>query len=388
MSAARPSPSPAPEVPDTVDLSSEKPSRIGKWAKVGLVGAGITTAAAGVLGYAVFHQPNPLDACSSPEIQFEQQVDQTTYNIELDQGKMCVDGPGSSADYSVTFKEGSYRVQTNTFYRDYAVEGGEGLSAPDYEVPHDDDRELVGADESARWPLASSQEQALADAWDQRTEHLGNLTLDSGVVKFPNSQAEPENLLAQRLTVDGHELYTLNDGSGNGLILHSQTPWSEAEAQDAVARIADYRATVPDHLQKDVTSVEFRAEGKPGADWAAATYYDKDQVVFWNGTDNLSERVFVHELGHAVGFDAARETGGPVETVRSWFKDGSGVPEGWEDAMQEDGDSVSTYAHRTEREDFAETWLGYLDARQQGAEKEFAAAFPHRTELLEELLAT
>jgi len=392
VKAARPT-APAPlEAPDQVELS--EPSRLGKWARAGLLAAGITTAAAGVLGYAVIHQPNPLDACGSPEIQFEQQVDQATYDINLDQGKnglarMCVDGPGTR-DYSITFEDGSYRVQTNTFYRDYAVpeNAGTPASEDEYRVPHEHTHDLVPADESARWPLSSAQERAVEEAWSQHTELLGNLTLETGVVNFPNSQAPPEELMVNRLTVDGQPIYTLNDSAGNGLILHSQTPWDDAQAQDAVARVADYRATVPDHLQPEVTSVEFRDGSKPGVPWSAATYYDQDQVVFWNGTDNLSERVFVHELGHAVGFDEGRATRGPWETVRGWFKEGSGVPKGWEDAMREDGDAVSSYSHRSKREDFAETFLAYLDASEHGALKEFAEAFPHRTEILADLLAT
>jgi hypothetical protein len=107
-----------------------------------------------------------------------------------------------------------------------------------------------------------------------------------------------------------------------------------------------------------------------GADGVVSVY--PSTTVHAQSVDELSAAL-LHESGHA-------------ESIGQWgdsAKDKRWAP--WQAAMQSDGLSGSKYAQASADEDFAETWLQYMQVRGTLREYEFSRLMPARFAILKQL---
>ncbi|MCA9792673.1 MAG: hypothetical protein KC910_12790, partial [Candidatus Eremiobacteraeota bacterium] len=144
---------------------------------------------------------------------------------------------------------------------------------------------------------------------------------------------------------------------------------------------------VPDGLRNSVDEISFLKDPDPDGEAAADFRSDGDKVRFYGGLDYINEAVFEHEFGHGVGYETDGQGEGILNDLNPFDGDGSGSPEGWEEAIGADGNRPTDYANTNHKEDFAESWAIYLEAREQGMDalEEFAQAYPHRFDILDEI---
>lgn len=235
-----------------------------------------------------------------------------------------------------------------------------------FEVPHDHDHFTVGTDESERTPaVIAAQEAAILEA------------LETGEpVEFTNTEGDTEEI---RLTQNGgngrdYVSYELETSDGQKVEIRSGLSYNETRV--ALARLTDSFTQVPEHHRDELRTITLEAGPDEDRPEVAARYRwevrglgpfrreTKEEMVFYNGLRNINEAIFDHEFGHAVSKQ---------------------LPDGWEEAMQADGASPSQYANTNGKEDFAEFWAAYVEARQTGPEALAAleAAFPNRFPIAE-----
>jgi len=224
-------------------------------------------------------------------------------------------------------------------------------------VPSETTHGSVRADEAQRTPeFIGPQEQAVLASGGQP-------------VQFPNSNGQTEALQFSR----GADGWSVSDAHNNSILVRGQEGVTEEQLAQATAEIADYWTQQPTHLRGSVSTFEL-ARGHQGADFT-----NVEGGLITMGHRALDEKSFDHEFGHAIGH-AQR----PLTQVG---QTDFGRPPGWDAAMQADGSAPSRYANDTEREDFAESWLAYTEAREAGPERLAALkqAYPNRMALIEQL---
>ena len=250
-----------------------------------------------------------------------------------------------------------------------------GLRDGEFELPHEDHTHVVRQGEDNRTDaLISEQEEAVLDALNQ-----------DGPIEFTNSSGETEQIeLNQVNNTKGDVEFELTGEDGHTIRVTSEL--SAEQTRVALARILDYHTQTPEHLRGEVDRIELHEGGKPGKPNSAADYNsDKDRLRFFNGLKDLNEAVFDHEVGHSVGYGADGIGESNLDRFGNLFIDtsGEGAPQGWSEAIEQDGGSVSDYANTNLKEDFAESWSTYVEARESGELEQFKAAYPHRFEILE-----
>lgn len=161
----------------------------------------------------------------------------------------------------------------------------------------------------------------------------------------------------------------------------------EAEDLTALTNITNYYSEVPDHLRESVETINVQSEP---AEHGAAFYSPGERsLTFGSGLRFLDEHTFNHEFGHGIAFHVADQQDGSVENFLEIFVGelNQGVPDGYIEAAQADAGQVTDYAGTDPRENFAETWLFYVDARQRGEEalQAFAEVYPNQTEFLNQI---
>jgi len=205
-------------------------------------------------------------------------------------------------------------------------------------------------------------------------------------ISFTNANGQTEELTVRQMgNTGGATVYEITGADGHTLRIESELGGSENRV--ALARIADYYTQVPPELRDTVSSFELHR--KPD-ETAAATYFSSnDHVEFYDGLEHLNEEVFNHEYAHGIGFDRDGLGEGVLDQIGQFFtgRDGEGTPGGWDDAVEADGRSISSYGDTARKEDFAESWAAYMEARENGPEalKRFEEAFPARYAILDGL---
>lgn len=245
---------------------------------------------------------------------------------------------------------------------------GTGRRAGDSEgyTPPTEEDGAVPADEAQRSPEErEAQEEAVRNAADQ-----------CGLVEFTNSAGETERMSFVR---DGDD-YLVTDSHGNSFRVHPEEGLTEEELLQGVAAFADHWTQYPPHLRGALERINLH----PGE---MRANYSADDKSFNMGMDDLDEMTFDHEMGHAIGYQAGNQGDNALESIWEDVTGDRGVPEGWTDAMDDDGAAPSEYANRNEREDFGEAWLAYVEARELGPEavEALREQYPNRVAIMEEI---
>ncbi|GMU57746.1 MAG: hypothetical protein AMXMBFR33_68920 [Candidatus Xenobia bacterium] len=211
--------------------------------------------------------------------------------------------------------------------------------------------------------------------------------VDSGQpVEFTNANGETEMVTINQVTdTGGNTVYELTGEDGHTIRIESEL--GATDNRTALARITDYYTQLPPGVRPSVDEIALLSDPKDGV--AADYRRDGDKVRFYDGLEHLNEEVFDHEYGHGVGYEVDGEGEGFFDDVGGLFggQDGQGAPDGWEDAIEQDAANPSDYADTNYKEDFAESWAAYLEAREQGPEalEQLMEAYPARFEILEQI---
>lgn len=200
-------------------------------------------------------------------------------------------------------------------------------------------------------------------------------------VRFRRTGTDGDGTSNYRMTLDGQ---SVNISSESGV----------ADVENSFGELANFHSMTPKHLRGELSRVNFLAGDNPADPYWERTYGIEDfksaatagdhTINFYQGTSNLQEEVFNHEMGHLIG---ARR--GILDSVAAPFNgmDDRVVPVGWQGIARDDGNQVSDYGSKSIQEDFAESWRFYMRARTEGASelREFRLTYPNRAELLERI---
>ena len=255
-----------------------------------------------------------------------------------------------------------------------------GASADEHsatrETPNEEHDHLVLADESERTDeIAEEQTEAVSDGVE-----------DGDEFDFTNSEGQEIQATVER---DDDGNYTVETSQGADFDVNFDGDFTEQEREEAIAEVIDYQSQTPEDFQGSTEEIVFTDE--EDEDGAAASYRDSDRrITFYNGTENLDERVYIHEAAHSVGYEAERRSDSFGDRNFPWRNNKEenerGAPDGWQDAIDTDGTSVSEYANTNWREDFAEFYLAYHEAAEAGPDalEELREQYPERYALVEE----
>lgn len=245
-----------------------------------------------------------------------------------------------------------------------------------HEVPNEEDDQVVGADESER-----TEEIA-----EQQTESVSEGIEDGDEFDFTNSEGEEIRATVER---DDDGNYTVETSQGADFEVNFDGDFTEQEREEAIAEVLDYQSQTPEDFQESTEEVLFTDDEHE--DGAPATYGDSDRrITFYEGTENLDERIYIHEAGHSIGYEAERRSDSFGDSHFPWRNNKEenerGAPDGWQDAIDSDGTSVSEYANTNWREDFAEFYLAYHEAAEAGPDalEQLREQYPERYALVEE----
>lgn len=205
-------------------------------------------------------------------------------------------------------------------------------------------------------------------------------------VQFQNSNGETEELSIRQVDGgSGKTVYELTGEDGHTIRIESEL--GASENRTALARIADYYSQLPPGVRDSNDRIVL---SRNPDDSAAADFRSReDRIRFYDGLAHLNEEVFNHEYGHAIGYDEDGLGENGWHRIGQVFSgsDGEGTPRGWDAAAEADPGSVSGYADGSRKEDFAESWAAYLEARENGPEAlaRLEEAIPSRFAILEQV---
>ena len=236
-----------------------------------------------------------------------------------------------------------------------------------YRVPNEEDDYAVPADEAQR-----SKEEA------RRQELAVGFSIATGrPVPFTNSNGETEKVSVRKSGDD----YVITASDGHELRVHAEEGVSPQELADNLAALTDYYTQVPEHLRDSVDTINLHPAPY------RANYVPGDEPVVNLGLDDIDEMTFDHEFGHAAGAAVGPVGDSWIERVIDEARNVQGVPNGWEEAAAADGTAPSQYSNENPVEDFGESWLAYVEARERGPEAlaAFEAQYPNRAAILEQV---
>jgi hypothetical protein len=285
--------------------------------------------------------------------------------------------PGTAASGLARWDQSSFEPPARDFRRLKAEDTGFGsvgdalgklkpkpAGEDPYRVPNEEEDYSVDADEAQRTPdIARKQEDAV-----QRAIETGKPVL------FINSNGEVERISVRK---DGDD-YLIQGEDGHELRIHAEAGYPEDRLAEDVAALTDYYSQVPEHLRGQADRINLH----PG-DYRAN--YVPDSQTINLGSDDIDEKTFDHEWGHAIGSQTAAQGDSWLERALEKLRGETGTPEGWAEAQKADGSAPSEYSHEAAHEDFAESWLAYVEAREKGPEALAALEqkYPHRYAILE-----
>ena len=203
-------------------------------------------------------------------------------------------------------------------------------------------------------------------------------------ISFTNANGQTESLTVRQVEgANNRAIYEISGEDGHTVRIESEL--GASENRTGLARIADYYTQMPAHLRESVDRIDLQR--KPDDTAGARFTNEDDRITFYSGLGYLDETVFNHEFAHGIGYelDGQRES---ILNELSWglgCGDDHGAPGGWENAVSTDGKALNEYSGKNLREDFAESWSAYMEAREQGDEalKRLAENFPARCRILE-----
>ncbi|MCA9792062.1 MAG: hypothetical protein KC910_09720 [Candidatus Eremiobacteraeota bacterium] len=206
-----------------------------------------------------------------------------------------------------------------------------------------------------------------------------------------NSNGETFEAQIQHVTTgkSGNEIYKVGVGD-HQFWVNSEVG---SDVRGSLLDLANFDSMTPDHLKGELRQVNLKKGSNPSDPQWAVKYGMPDfhsaatagghVINFWDGTSNVNETTFNHEMGHLIG--ARRGFTDSVYDKWNFTEDAGNVPIGWDDRIKKDGQSVSDYGDKAIGEDFAESWAHYMEARIQGtpAMTKFRTEHPNRFELVD-----
>ncbi len=261
-------------------------------------------------------------------------------------------------------------------FRRQLVQARDGNLAAGPAASNRDDYEAVETSNAERTPaVIRQQELQILEA------------VNSGrPVAFTNANGQTEELTVRQLSnTGGRAVYEMTGADGHTLRIESEL--GASENRTALARMADYYTQVPTGMRESAGTFELLRGKDESA--AACFYSSSDRIVFYDGLSNLNEEVFDHEFAHGIGYQNDGLGEGMLDRIGQIFtgSDGEGAPGGWQEAIKNDGNAPSDYARTNHKEDFAESWAAYAEARENGPEalERLEEAYPARFAILEKL---
>lgn len=256
----------------------------------------------------------------------------------------------------------------------------------DYRVPQGHDHGV---------PVSENERNPNLPSNARRAEIVRELTQNGGTRTLRNS--EGENV---RVTISGRgNDYQFRLGQGDPVSVEFPGSFTADQKAEALERLTDYYSQIPEHLRGYSPRVEFhdhpgpeRSDGnRPAANFRTRRF-EENKINFFDGLSHLNEHVFNHEYGHAVGYEVERAQDGAIEGALGWafprFDSERGAPEGWRGAMKADPASMSEYSNKNWKEDFAESFAAYMEAREYGpdvVQASIGSRFPNRARILEQV---
>lgn len=256
----------------------------------------------------------------------------------------------------------------------------------DYQVPHGHQHGVPASENERNMNLPSNARRAAL---------IGELTRNGGTRTVRNSEGR-----SLEVTISGRGTdYKMQLDKGEPVSVEFPRSFSTEQKAEALEKLTDYYSQIPEHLRGFSPKIEFhdhpapkRWNGKrPAATFEAGRIQD-NKINFYDGLNHLTEHIFNHEYGHAVGYEVERAQDGAIEGALGWafpiFDSEAGAPEGWRAAMKADPASMSEYSNKNWKEDFAESFSAYMEAREYGpdvVQSSITARFPNRAKILEQV---
>jgi hypothetical protein len=246
-----------------------------------------------------------------------------------------------------------------------------------YQLPDERRHWGVPTDNSERTPQIQQRQEA-----NVRRALQGGQCMD-----WTNANGQRE-AVSIRATENG--AYQLQGQDGHPVRIQLDPGMSEAERVTALARIADFHTQTPNHLRNALDQIEVSRDQNGGI---LAQQGDRT-MRFFGGLDNLTEHVFDHEFGHAVGRKLNRDAQSrwlAEHPYMAYMPDNnfSATPRGWDEAREKDILAPSQYARQgSSPEDFAEAYAAYREAQEAGpqAMAQLRQQFPERTRYLDTVM--
>lgn len=253
----------------------------------------------------------------------------------------------------------------------------------DYFVPHGDHSHARGSEKERNMTLPSNRE---------RLRLVGEGLKSGETQRVRNSEGQEVDV---RISTLSETDFKLQIDKSKPVRVRFHGSFSEEQKTNGVERLADYYSQIPEHLRgnaktyviTDKSAAEYR--NKPG-NTAAATFTPLTKTIrFYDGLRSVNESIFNHEYGHATGYAIESRQDNIFETVFAGLdRFERGAPEGWKSAMRSDAGPVSKYATKNWREDFAESFTAYQEAREYGSDvvdSSITTRFPARAKILREV---
>ncbi|MEW6279809.1 MAG: hypothetical protein AB1758_14370 [Candidatus Eremiobacterota bacterium] len=253
----------------------------------------------------------------------------------------------------------------------------------------------------------SGQEAAQQEAAQQAQEQAVQQAIESGQpVQFTNSAGETVTVTVTVNTPPGsihgapgsgaenYATYSYSIDGGDPVEVVTDVP--VADHNEALASVIDMHSQQPEHLQGTVTQVNVWNRPSDRDEWAHSTPNGDgtSTLDFFEGTSHLHDQgLFDHEFGHAVGHyvDTLQET--PYEAWReqeTGHEQSDMRPHGWEGDIREDGQGIVHYlgaGSDAVAEDFADSYMEYMQARRDGTLDQYRDTYPNRGETLDGILS-
>lgn len=264
-------------------------------------------------------------------------------------------------------------------HANYTIRTGE-KDAPNDEPPAPD------PDRTKSIGVSEEQKQA-----EERERQLEEARKNGEQTTITNGQGQQVNVQVALTEGDGnHDAYNLTIGERQ---VRVEIPKGE-DPDSYLSRVSDFYSQEPENLQGSTNLVTFESGRDP--EGKAAAEASNGQITFYSGDQFLDKHTFDHEFAHNVadivedrqaGFgERFRETVNGHEVDDGW---NAYIPNGYNDAIDQDKRSVTPYGDTNGAEDFAEAYADYQEAQAKGPQalEQFQQQYPNRTRVIEEIIA-
>ncbi|MFP2928559.1 hypothetical protein ACLESO_25865 [Pyxidicoccus sp. 3LG] len=229
---------------------------------------------------------------------------------------------------------------------------------------------------------------------EQRREAVEAAIAGNGrPTSFVNSDGKTEQVAIAQVPFFGEDTYFVRVGDETFRVEFEGG--TDVDREEFLAQVIDSYSETPPELRGSLETIVVTPDKGPttATGGSAAASAGDGRITFYEDGIHLSEDIFHHELAHLIGRQQEEKGDGFFTDLGEIFGEPPPVPDGWDEAVESDGNFVSDYAEAdydkdgNYTEDFADSWAQYMRARDEGPEAlaEFKEQYPERAELLEEL---